>query len=206
MRGSRARGFTLLEILVAIAVFAVVAWLAYGGLRQVLAGRAMLLPRMEATAARLRGITLLERDITSAAPRGVRDPLGTPQPAFRAEPGGRGPLALVRHDAARALLAGEPALSRVEWQLEGNRLVRLRWPVLDPIQGTQPLREIVLTGVRQWQLEFLAGRKDADWKNFWPPDAAGVLRDQLPRAVVVTLVFDDGAALRRLLPVPGGGS
>lgn len=193
-------GFTLLEVLVAMAIFALTSWLAYGGLRAVLLGREMLLPRLSEQAALVRAVTLLSNDLSNLAPRGIRDPLGTPVAALRTAAGPAEPLvALTRQDAARALLEVAPALYRVDYRLAQDSLVREIWPVLDPLQSTTPSRQIVLRGLRGLSVRFNAGRTGAQWVNYWPPATTGPGLEQLPRGVEFTLQFNDGTTLRRVL-------
>lgn len=193
-------GFTLLEVLVAMAIFALTSWLAYGGLRQVLMGREMLLPRLAEQAALVRTVTLLSNDFNNLVPRSIRDPLGTPVAALRTGAGTTEPLvSLTRVDAALALLEVQPELYRVDYRLTQDTLVREVWPVLDPLQNTTPNRQTLLRGVRSFGLRFMAGRVGSSWVNYWPPSANDNELEQLPRGIEFTLQFMDGTTLRRVL-------
>ena len=66
------RGFSLLEVLVAVALFALAMGLAYGGLDAVVRGRAQLAGSAQALADLQRSVGLLERDLRAAQPRSVR--------------------------------------------------------------------------------------------------------------------------------------
>src|SRR5437868_2538676 len=81
------RGFTLLEVLVAVAVFSVFSVLAYAGVTRIIEGR----DRVEAERERWRTLTLafaqMEDDLAQARPRSVRDTTGlNPLPAFAGQP------------------------------------------------------------------------------------------------------------------------
>ena len=82
----RACGFSLVELLVAVAVFATMAALAYGGLDSVVRTRAELGRQQEQFEAIMRSIALLERDLRQAVPRPVRGNYGEPLPAFAGAP------------------------------------------------------------------------------------------------------------------------
>lgn len=202
MPASRAeRGFTLLEILVATAIFAIAAQLAFGGLRHILHAREQLVPRQDSAAGLRYAVSLLTHDIEAAVPRAVRDALGGPAAALQTDVDDA-LVVLSRLDAARATLLDGVAVRRVGYVVRDGELVRLVWPVVDVVQGTRPTAQVLLAGVRELRLRFL-GTGAVAWSDLWPvaSDDPGAL----PRAVDFELVFDDGSTLRRLL-LPGRGA
>ncbi|MCK9529631.1 MAG: type II secretion system minor pseudopilin GspJ [Gammaproteobacteria bacterium] len=201
----RSRGFTLLELLVALAVFAILAALAYGGLNAILQTRA----ETERQAARLAelqsALTLLARDLNQAAPRAVRSEYGDVLPALRGGPLAPLPLELTRGGWGNRVGHARSTLQRVGYAVEDEVLVRHSWRVLDRAQDSTAYPLKVLTGVRRFQVRFMdEGRQ---WLDDWPP---GVLPTQnaqavQPRllAVEVQIELEDLGEIRRLLPVPG---
>lgn len=186
------RGFTLIEVLAALAVFAVAAVMAYGGLNHVLRGQA----QAEAMALELASLQTafgwLERDLAAAAPRPVRDLLGGRLAAMQASPQSSPMLQFTRSTLG---LPGRPPLQRIAYTLDEQRLLRLSWPVLDRAPRTAPHAEALLEGVQAFRLRFLG----QDWSAEWPAGGAGTL----PRAVEVELTLDSGLEVRRLLRVSG---
>ena len=81
---SRAPGFTLLELLVAVAIFAVLGTLGYGGLRHVITLDSGLATAAARQAELGLALLVLEQDFREAAQRSVRDELGQAEPALRA--------------------------------------------------------------------------------------------------------------------------
>ena len=76
MTRGKSTGFTLIEVLVAMAIFGVLTILAYMALAQTLANSEMLTDRMDRLQAIQRTMRYLGNDLTAAAPRPVRDELG----------------------------------------------------------------------------------------------------------------------------------
>ena len=72
------RGFTLLELLVALAVFAIMATAAYSGLRSVLFTRAAVEEQSRRLAAVQMAVYRLEQDVEQTLARGIRDEYGDP--------------------------------------------------------------------------------------------------------------------------------
>lgn len=193
----RARGFTLLELLVALAIFAVLATTTYSGLVGVLAQRAAV----EQQAARLqdlqRGYRLLARELSQFTARGLRDEFGELQPALQL--GGQRPgLAFTHAGWFNPLDRPRGILQRVRYQLDQDRLLRLSWPVLDRAQDSEPLEQELLDQVRGLQVRLLD--EAGEWHEQWPPE--GLLPGQpppaTPRAAEVILELDDLGEVRWL--------
>jgi general secretion pathway protein J len=195
-------GVTLLELLVALAVFAVIGVAAYTSLFSVLDARAATERQSERLAAVQYAVGALAEDLRQAVDRPVRS----------IRPAARGPL--VAQEGTGPLLritrggwpnpAGLPrsTLARVEWLLDDDRLVR-RWRARpDAPETVEPTRRVLLGDVDALDLRFLDA--DGDWQERWPPlnvapDAVG-----LPRAVEVTLDLADWGEVRRLFALPAG--
>lgn len=185
-------GFTLLELLVAIAVFAVVATLAWRGL-DVLARGALQLDEAAGRLARVqRGIDLLARDVRQAVDRPVRDAEGRPLAALLGEAHA---LELTRAGHGNALAQPRAELERVRWRRVDEALVRERWPVLDRGDRRAPTADPLLDGVTALDLRYFGsdGRSHASWPPPRSTDAG------LPRAVELRVTLADYRELRRVL-------
>ncbi|GAB4350020.1 MAG: GspJ family T2SS minor pseudopilin variant XcpW [Gammaproteobacteria bacterium] len=201
MAGGGQRGFTLLELLVAMAVFAILAVMAYAGLNGVLENRRAL----EAQSDRLRQLQtaflLIGRDLTQGSARWVRDELGGNLEPLK---GGEGfvPLLELTHTGQRNPAGARRShLERVAYQVQGEELIRLRWPVIDRAQDTVPKRRTLLTGVRAVSLRFYdSGNR---WQGSWPPAEQTLEESGLPRAVEITLDLEDWGRISRLFALPG---
>lgn len=179
-----ARGFTLIELLVAVAIFALMAALAYGGLDTLLCQRGELESHYRRLHTLQRAYAVLQADFTQAAPRPVRDELGGPLPALRGAPDGT-TVALSRDGYPNPAGVRRSQVIRVRYRLDGQRLLRLQWPVLDRAPGETPAPDTVLDHVESLQFRYVDAQGDA--QSSWPPAGSGPQSPLLPRAVRVTL-------------------
>lgn len=200
------RGFTLLELLVALAVFAILAAAAYGGLRNVLFTRAAVEAENRRLAAAQLTFHRLEQDIEQTVPRGIRDEYGDPQPALLGGELAGEVLMLTRAGWDNPLDQPRANLQRVAYRLRDGRLWRLYWEVLDRGGPIEPREIVLLDRVRELRVRFLD--PDDAWRNDWPPPPASDEErkqqpDPLPRAVEISLTLEDWGEITRLLPLPG---
>ena len=199
------RGFTLLELLVALAVFAILATAAYGGLRTVLFTRVAVETQSQRLAAVQLAFHRLGQDIEQAAPRGIRDEYGEPQAALLGDELADERLILTRAGWANPLGQPRASLQRVAYRLRDGQLWRLHWPVLDRGGLVEPRETPVLDQVRELRIRFLD--QNASWRNDWPPPASDDSSqrdlDALPRAVEISVTLEDWGEITRLLLLPG---
>ena len=191
---ARNRGFTLLEVVVAVALFAVVAALAYGGLDSVLRARGQLEAQAGQLARLQFAVGQIERDLRAAAARPVRDGFGQRQPAFVGSSTG---IELSRHGYANALDARRAELERAAYRRVEDRLQRLRWPVLDRAPGTLPEQVELLEGVSDFRLRYFA-RSGREYDR-WPAPGSN---EPLPVRVEVEIEVAGFGRIQRLLELP----
>ncbi|MEX1080691.1 MAG: type II secretion system minor pseudopilin GspJ [Halofilum sp. (in: g-proteobacteria)] len=193
-------GVTLLELLIAVAVFAVIGIAAYTGLFAVLDARATTQVRAERLAEVQFGVGRLADDLRQAVDRSAY----AAQPAARrpltTEPEGDGLFALTRAGWANPAGLPRSTLARVTWQLEEDRLLRHVRRSVDGGTGGEPLTRIALEGVDSVELRFRGVGEE--WHDRWPPLNRDPTAAELPRAVEVTLELRDWGRIRRLFALP----
>ena len=143
LKYSKQQGFTLLEILIALAIFAVMSMMAYAGLAAVLDARASTVPRAQQLAQLQTTLYLLNEDLSQVINRPIRDQMGSSEPAFSI---GRGNEIFVftRTVPSWSTNSSENNLLRVSYSLEKEALYRLVWTIPDRTQQTEYRRRKLL--------------------------------------------------------------
>ena len=205
----RVQGFTLLELLVAMAVFAVMAAMAYSGLDQVNRTRAATEQSADQLVELQRAFLFMARDVQQVVDRPIRNELGESVPAFVGDAQSTNVLEMTRSGWRNPMpnVIHRSSLQRVAWGIEDDNLVRVYWNTLDRALDTTAVKQIMLHGVKRVEVRFLA--KDNSWKDTWPPSTLSsdpkVPPDlSPPRAVEITLDSKDFGSIQRLFSVPGG--
>jgi general secretion pathway protein J len=187
----RSRGFTLIEILVALAIMALLAVLGYRALASLTDSEAQL----TAEASRWRTLDMvfarLEADLRGALPRGVRTGSGT-EPAWFAGIDAQGNAEL-RITRAGPEFEPEPgsAGQRIGYRLREGTLEVMYWPHADVAPGTAPAVYSLCGGVASFRVGYLDSA--GGWRERWP--ALG--EAPVPRAVSVVLTLADGTVIDR---------
>ncbi|MDF8334860.1 type II secretion system minor pseudopilin GspJ [Novosphingobium cyanobacteriorum] len=180
-------GFTLVEMLVALAVFAVIAGGALALLRFSVDAELASRGKTEQVAAMRRFLSVWTADLAQAAARPARDEAGQPHPAFEAG-GGSLVLRLTRSGWENLDGAARPSLQKVEWRWTGKALERAGYPF--PDGAASDAGSVMLPLAAPPRLRFRM--KDGLWQDRWEPERAA----DLPVAVELLLPQPSGEPLR----------
>lgn len=185
------KGFTLIEIVVALAIFAIIAVITSVGLRAVLKTHS----RIERINHRLREVmlaeTIMRRDFMQISHRSVRDVGGESLP----------PLLIHSRDNIEFTHGGvnsnnRSSLQRVAYQFANGNLYRLSWPVLDRVSQTTPAKRLLLNKVQSWSLQYV---KKSEILSVWSNRAG--LAHSIPKAIIVNLQLPAMGALQWVFPI-----
>jgi len=200
----RPRGFTLIEVLVATVILAVLSVMAHRGVAETRLAVERTREHMSRVREVQRAVTLMTTDFRQLAPRPVRALVGDGyRPALERDPNAVSLVELSREGWPNTVAAPRGSVQRVLYVLEDSRLVRRHWQVTDATLANEPVSRDLLGGVQRVEIRYMnAGR---EWQEQWPPlglPPEMALRMR-PLAVEVTVVLEDYGEIRRLIEVPG---
>ena len=196
------RGFTLLELLIAIAIFALLGLGTYRMLDSVLQTDKVTRAHEAQLRELVRAMAVFERDLLQVLARPVRDAFGDARPALLGDDSGGASIELTRAGWRNPLAQPRSTLQRVRWQRSGEQWQRQYWRVLDQAQDSQPQVQQALEGVTSLELRYLDDK--GVWHETWPPSGVEAARalTALPVAVELLLEHRRYGQLRRLLRLP----
>ncbi len=199
----RPPGFTLIEILVATAILALLAIMAYGSLGTILEERARTRRAGSALASLQMTMLFMDQDLAQAAPRPIRSSTGVLKPALHGGAGTTGPLLVLTRDGDLNP-GGEHRsdLERVGYGLRHHALIRYVWPVLDRATPLTPERETLLHHVRSFRIRFLG--PEGNWHRHWPAlDASPTAElDRRPIGIKIILKTRNWGTIARIFELP----
>ena len=208
------RGFTLIEVLIAMAITAFVSVLSYQALSTALTGIASVRAESERLHELDRSLNVLTRDIRQMTNRPVRDEFGQLASAVLGGPLARDPLRLTRAGWHNSTGAPRSTLQRVAYRLEDDRLLRLSYPVLDRTTAIEPIETVLVDRVEGFEVRFLPTIKSLEvdrnqtidrrfWQENWISEVG--FTDKImepPAALEVRLSLEDWGELERLYVMP----
>lgn len=196
-------GFTLLELLVAMMVFSVLAVMAYQGLNSVLQARTVLEQRSQRLAQLQTAWLWLERDVGQLAARPVRSEYGDALAALTVPSGRPWLLEFTRGGWRNPLGSARSSLVRVAYGVQNGQLIRWHWTTLDRGIAGEPVATPMLANVQRIGVRYLD--RAGQWQAYWPPAGREQEWRSLPRAVDIELDVDGWGRMQRVLLTPGEG-
>ncbi|MEB8430971.1 type II secretion system minor pseudopilin GspJ [Cocleimonas sp. KMM 6892] len=194
---SAAKGFTLLELLVAMSIFSFMAITAYAGLSNMLTSNQAITEQEQKLKELQRTMLFLEKDIRQVVsrPRKTGYDADEVKPAFSYgldSDDSEGILEFTKAGVSNPLALAKSSLERVRYDLEEEVLTRNSWAYIDHID-LEPVEMTLLTGVESLELRLLDDKDQ--WQSNWSDLKA------LPVAVEVTLEHKYWGKIIRLFPI-----
>lgn len=192
------RGFTLLELVVAMAVFAIMAAIAYSGLNNVLLARSQTEAHSKSLQQLQLAMNWLARDIEQTTDRGVRSEYGEFMPPVIGNDFEGYLIELTRNGWRNPANHSRSNLQRVAYAVRDEKLFRAYWRVLDRAEDSKPFEHELLDGVTGVEVRYL-GAGD-EWSTSWPPQTLGTEEaPSMPRAVEFNIETKQFGKITRLL-------
>lgn len=204
-KGSRQHGFTLMEVLIAVSITAVIGL----GVWQVMSSVVTSRDRVDAVSEEFEGLQktflLLERDLRQVVSRPIRNIYGDYEPAITSQ--GEAFELRVTHQGWRNPLGKQRSdIQRSAWEFTGDEVRRRYWVMLDQPQEEKSQDQLLLSNVTDFTVRFMD--ENRNWQDAWPPPDQGIPSGPgvpvipLPMAVEVTLEHDRFGELSRLFLMP----
>lgn len=200
------RGFTLIEIVVAIIVMSILAIISFRGMSSMLDARDHLTAYTQKWYHLSVFFSQLESDLLQLRERKIRDRHGAVLPTFIGKPDfiardkedEDAQLIFVRAGVADQIGAASD-MKRVGYRLHKGNVEMLLWPALDLAQETLPMVEPILTDVRAMTIRYQNSKQQ--WTDYWPDT-----RDlsQIPRGLEITIQLQSGEIIRRVFALNQG--
>ena len=199
-----ARGFTLVEVLVATVILAILSIMAHRGVAETRLAVERTREHMARVREVQRAMTVVAADFHQLAPRPARALVGDGfRPALERDPNAINLVELSRDGWPNTIGAPRGTIERVLYLVDDGTLVRRHWQVTDATLANEPISRKLLTGVERVEIRYLnSGR---EWQAQWPPLGAPpqVALRARPLAVEMLVVLSDFGEIRRLIEVPG---
>jgi general secretion pathway protein J len=190
-------GFTLVEVLIALFIFAIIASLMLTGLHAVLRSKKALDTHYAQLAELQLALTLMQRDFTQIVPRPITNSSGVLEPPLL------GTVAVVNFTRAGVsnplAVENRSTLQRITYQIQNGQLIRISAGQLDQLPNTGKSQRILLQHISQAQFAYLDQNNQP--REQWPL----IVNDMnLPRAIQVILTIPQLGSISRLFVIPGG--
>lgn len=191
------KAFTLIEVIVAVAIFAVISAITFPGLVQFLEARDRVQQKQNFLSDLQKTFTFFARDVRFASNRLPKDDYGD-----------RGKSTLLLDDEGLLTLTGNypdfeldgvGVPKRVKWLLEEGTLYRVQYPVMDPDGDTRVHKQVLLREVEDVEIELEViddGR--ASTTKRWDEE------NKLPDLIRFSVELESGQEYERVFTMQGG--
>ena len=199
------RGFTLLEVMVALAIFSMISVSCYQLLASLNQSRSALMASSDFRARLEKALLIMEQDIRHVLPRSVR---------MEGQDNRLGALSTRREHSLELSRGGLP-LRRSAWRDGTGRVVyqidksgeeavlyRLVYPVLDRLEASAHYRQALLPGIAALKFRFM--RRGGHWVAEWPPQGRDREANErnlkaIPSAIEITIGLPDERKIVRVI-------
>jgi len=195
--------FTLIELMIAMAIFALLSLMAYGGLESVMRNKEQTEDSMLRLNQLQLTMTKLHRDIEQITTREASDELGGKLLKLSAGQGDDLLVQFTRNGWRNPAKLNRSHLQRVAYKLDEDKLIRMSWPYVDRALDDQVIETLLMDNLKDVQLRFMDDSKS--WHDSWPKTNQNPSTTiSQPQAIEIKLQMNDWGDITRVFRVPAG--
>ncbi len=190
-------GFTLIEMVIAVSIFALMSAMAYSGLNHTIKIGSQVSEANQRLSELQFGLAYFARDWMQVSPRKIRNQYGDEENNIVLEDNS---ITFTRSGWTNLLQTKRSELQRVQYLLVDNNLVRRHWRSLDQGIAEQPLATILIHDVESLAINFInpSELEIPDWPN------ESVRDGDDPIALIIDIELARMGQIRRILEIPSG--
>lgn len=199
-------GFTLIEILVAMAIFTIIGLASTGVLTSVINSDQLSSERFAKLEKLQRAMLTMERDILQIVPRTARvnsesvsAVISGGEDVLDSDADGLSFVRLGRYNPQ--MLLPRSTLQAVGYRLQENQLQRLYGNYVDNVIGYEPKVKILLSDIEDFRVTFLTNSEQLEDPDEWQETYAN---STLPLAISITIISKTFGEIRREFIVASG--
>ena len=199
MPNSHRRGFTLIEIMVAMAIFTLIGLASTGVLNSVINSDQLSSERFAKLEELQRAMLTIERDILQIVPRALRvngEPVSAVisggEDVLNSDADGLGFVRAGWHNPQ--MLLPRSTLQAIGYRLQEEQLQRLYGNYVDNVIGYEPKVKILLSDIEDFRVSFLTEVEQLEEPEEWEESYSNA---NLPIAISITLVSKTFGEIRR---------
>lgn len=196
-RDLKSHGFTLIELMVAIFIFAIIAIISYRTLSSLVSTQQIVTSTQDKWSGIGNAVSWLTSSWNRSIPLVVRDENGSLLPAVLGKDKLSGnfdaQLELTLSGYIRDPIYGSTPPKRLGFRYINGQLFLVTWPVLNRVVTTQPQLDLLMDNVASFQQSFLY--PDKQWRDEWPPSNVPI--DKMPMGLKVTILMKSGETIIR---------
>ena len=199
MPNSHRRGFTLIEIMVAMAIFTLISLASTGVLNSVINSDQLSSERFAKLEELQRAMLTIERDILQIVPRALRvngEPVSAVisggEDVLNSDADGLGFVRAGWHNPQ--MLLPRSTLQAIGYRLQEEQLQRLYGNYVDNVIGYEPKIKILLSDIEDFRVSFLTEVEQLEKPEEWEESYSNA---NIPIAISITLVSKTFGEIRR---------
>jgi general secretion pathway protein J len=200
------RGFTLIEILVAMAIFTIIGLASTGVLTSVINSDQLSTERFAKLEELQRAMLTIERDVLQIVPRALRvngEPVNLVMSGggdvLSSDADGLGFVRVGWHNPQ--MLLPRSTLQAVGYRIQEKQLQRLYGNYVDNVIGYEPKVKILLSDIEDFQVSFLTEADKLEEPEEWEDNYSSAT---LPIAISITIVSKTFGKIRREFMLASG--